>query len=113
MDIIPRDTMEMLLRELTTALDCLTEGNGRFPTAINFLQLIRASAPSEPIATVHEPSLCIIAQGSKQMMLSDELYQYDSSRCLLVAVDLPVVAQVVEASPRKPYLSVRLRLDPV
>ena len=106
------NTVEMLLRELTTAISCLTEGNGRFPTAINFLQLIRASAPSVPIATVHEPSLCIIAQGSKQMMLSGELYQYDSSRCLLVAVDLPVVAQVVDASPHKPYLSVRLRIDP-
>ncbi len=107
------DIVEMLLRELTTAIDRLIEGDGRSATAINFLQLIRASAPSEPIATVHEPSLCLIAQGSKQMMLSGELYQYDSSRCLLVAVDLPVAAQVVEASPRKPYLSVRLGLDPV
>ncbi len=107
------NTMEMLLRELTAAIDRLTDGDGRFPAAIDGLQLIRASVPSEPMATVHEPSLCIIAQGSKQMMLSDELYQYDSSRCLLVAVDLPVVAQVVEASPRKPYLSVRLGLDPV
>ena len=103
----------MMLQELAAVIDRMTGSDGSFPTAINGLQLIRASVPSEPIALVHKPSLCLIAQGSKQMMLSDELYRYDSSRCLLVAVDLPVVAQVVDASPHKPYLSVRLSLDSV
>ncbi len=113
MDVISKDTVEMLRRELATAIDRLADGDGSFPTAIDGLELIRASAPSEPIALVHEPSVCLIAQGSKQMLLSDELYQYDSSRCLLIAVDLPVVAQVLEASPRRPYLSVRLGLNSV
>lgn len=102
----------MLLRELTTAIDRLTEGDGRFPTAIDGLELVRASAPSAPIAMVYESSLCLIAQGSKQTIVSEDVYRYDASRCLLVAVDLPVVIQVLEASPRKPYLSVRLGLDP-
>src|SRR6202041_2747334 len=31
---------------------------------------------------------------------------------LLVSVDLPVAARVVEASPGRPYLGVRLALDP-
>jgi hypothetical protein len=38
-------------------------------------------------------------------------YGYDSSRFLLTSVDLPVTSQVIEGSPRVPYLSLRLELD--
>ena len=36
----------------------------------------------------------------------------DSAQSLLVSVDLPVDARVVEASPGRPYLAVRISLDP-
>ena len=36
---------------------------------------------------------------------------YDAHRFLITSVDLPVVAQVMEASPEKPYLGLVLQLD--
>ncbi len=43
---------------------------------------------------------------------SEELYTYDSNHFLFTAIDLPVIAQVLEASVEQPYLSIVLRLDP-
>ncbi|MFN0103764.1 MAG: AraC family transcriptional regulator [Bryobacteraceae bacterium] len=41
--------------------------------------------------TVYSPSLCIVVQGAKQVMLGDETYRYAPSEFLAVSVDLPVV----------------------
>lgn len=48
----------------------------------------------------------------KQVILSEETYTYDSNHFLFTAIDLPVIAQVLEASVERPYLSIVLRLDP-
>jgi AraC-like DNA-binding protein len=56
--------------------------------------------------------LCVVAQGAKEVLLAEETYRLDSAQYLLVSVDLPVAARVVEASPGRPYLAVRISLDP-
>jgi AraC-like DNA-binding protein len=61
---------------------------------------------------VVDPSLCIVAQGAKEIFLADEVYRYDPAHSLLVSVDLPISARVVEATPARPCLAVRLSLDP-
>ena len=76
------------------------------------LLLNRFSNPTEPLHGVSKPSFCVIAQGSKQVLLGDSLYRYDPAHYLLATVELPVVGQVVEASAEWPYLSLRLDLDP-
>jgi AraC-like DNA-binding protein len=76
------------------------------------LHLHRVSTPTEPLHGVSEPSFCVIAQGSKEVLLGESLYRYDAAHYLLVTVELPVVAQVTEASAERPYLSLRLELDP-
>ena len=57
-------------------------------------------------------SLCIVAQGGKTVVVGDEVYEYDSSQMIVFSVALPVAAQVTQASPAHPYLSLRLELDP-
>ena len=75
------------------------------------LRLIRRGAPTEPIHSVLNPALCVIAQGRKDIYLGETRYQYDPAHYLLVTVGLPITGQVVEASPARPYLSLRLDLD--
>jgi AraC-like DNA-binding protein len=76
------------------------------------LYLNRISSPTGQVHGVSEPSFCVIAQGSKEVLLGAGRYQYDPAHYLLTAVELPVVSQILEASQEQPYLSVRLQLDP-
>src|SRR5262249_20286525 len=50
---------------------------------------------------------------NKEIVVGEDRYRYDPAHYLLNTVELPVVSQVVEASRQKPYLSLRLDLDPV
>eukprot|EP00456_Euglypha_rotunda_P048349 TRINITY_DN38766_c0_g1_i1.p3 TRINITY_DN38766_c0_g1~~TRINITY_DN38766_c0_g1_i1.p3 ORF type:complete len:117 (-),score=38.63 TRINITY_DN38766_c0_g1_i1:11-361(-) len=64
--------------------------DGLAQTAIPGLWLIRSSQPTEPLQVLHEPAVCIIAQGAKQVMLGDSSYAYDPAKYLVVSVDLPL-----------------------
>jgi AraC-like DNA-binding protein len=76
------------------------------------LHLHRSSSPKEPLHSVSDPAFCVIAQGSKEIFLGDERYLYDLSHYLLVTAELPLVGHVLDASKERPYLSLRLELDP-
>ena len=76
------------------------------------LSLARHSAPQEPLHGLFKPTLCVIAQGSKEVLLGDSRYRYDPLHYLLVTVDLPTATQVLEASKEQPYLSFVLELAP-
>ena len=66
----------------------------------------------ERVHALRMPSLCIIAQGAKTVIVGQEVYEYDASRMIVFSVALPVTAQVTQASQAKPYLSIKLDLDP-
>lgn len=100
------------MAELAEAIKRFAPRDGVHPTAIERMSLIRASRPGEPVHALHQPALCLIAQGIKQLMLGEEVYLYDASRHLVVSVDLPVTGQVVQATTQAPYLCFRLDLDP-
>jgi AraC-like DNA-binding protein len=76
------------------------------------LHLYRHSFPLEQVYSVVEPSLCVVAQGSKEFLLGKSRYRYDPFHYLLVTVDLPNVGQVLSASQERPFLSLRLELAP-
>jgi AraC-like DNA-binding protein len=93
----------------------------RISRAINFdgtiqpfkgLHLSRSSSPTAPLHGVTVPSFCVVAQGSKEVLLGDSRYQYDPLHYLLATVEIPSIAQVLEASKERPYLSLRLKLPP-
>jgi AraC-like DNA-binding protein len=66
---------------------------------------------SGPINVMYEPSICIAVQGAKRVDLGEDSYVYDAHNYLITSVHLPTIAQVVEASPEKPFLALRLKLD--
>ena len=87
--------------------------DGRFEPGIPGMRMVRYSRLSgERVHTAQRPVLCIVAQGAKRLMLGAEMYVYNPTRMLVVSVDLPVSAEVVEASPAEPYLALVLDLDP-
>ena len=58
------------------------------------------------------PSLCIVAQGAKTVIVGQEVYEYDASRMIVFSVALPVASQITQASRSEPYLALKLDLDP-
>jgi AraC-like DNA-binding protein len=75
------------------------------------LHLGRLSSPLGPLHGVIESSFCVIAQGSKEVLLGDSRYRYDPYHYLLATIDLPAISQVLEASKERPYLSLRMELS--
>src|SRR3989440_7908737 len=77
------------------------------------LILYRSSNPTAPLHAVFEPAVCVIAQGSKEVLFGNSRYQFDPLHYLLVTLDLPYVSQVIEASKEQPFLGLRLSLSPL
>ena len=76
------------------------------------LVFTRLSSPTEPVHAVLEPWLCMIAQGAKDVLLGDEWFHYDPAHYLISTLGVPAIGRVVEASRERPYLGLRLALDP-
>ena len=97
--------------ELAAQIERLTGTDGAHATAIPRLMLARVSQSHHPVHAVYEPAFCVLAQGSKRVLLANEVYIYDSSNYLVVGQNLPVASQVLDASPEAPYLGLRLDFD--
>jgi AraC-like DNA-binding protein len=98
--------------ELAARIEQLITFDGRVEPFTG-LSLHRSSLVSERLHSVAQPAFCVIAQGSKEVFLGEERYQYDPAHYLLTTVELPTVSQIIEASKERPYLSMRLQLDPI
>lgn len=83
----------------------------RYDSPIRGLDLHRWEAPTEPTSYMLAPSICLIGQGKKRLVLGDEVYDYDAHQFLITSVDLPVVAHITEASRDTPYLGLTMELD--
>jgi AraC-like DNA-binding protein len=110
---MPTGTTETAVHALATLIDRFADGDGVHSTPVPRLHLIRSSHPTEPIHAVHQPAVCFVAQGRKQVMVGPSVFVYDSAKYLVVSVDVPIVGQILEASAAEPYLCLRLDLDPV
>jgi AraC-like DNA-binding protein len=99
-------------RELAMLVDKYSSGEGVHATAVKGLFCIRLSAPNMKLPAVYQPSICVIVQGAKQVLLEEEIYRYAPPQFLAVSVDLPLLGQVVEASAERPYLCLQIEIDP-
>ncbi len=96
-------------KELALRIDRLVNSDGTYTTAIASLRLSRVSNVTETLRHfIYEPSLVVIAQGSKIVMLAGEVYQYDPTSYLVASVRLPISGRIIQATPQTPFLCVKL-----
>ncbi len=118
MDEINHQQAEHAAQRMQTSRKELVERVGRairedgVMEPLQGFHLARVSAPLGPVHGVTKASFCVIAQGSKEVLLSDSRYQYDPFNYLLATIELPSISRVLEASKECPYLSLRLELPP-
>ncbi|MBN9392707.1 MAG: AraC family transcriptional regulator [Chloroflexi bacterium] len=108
---IESNRLETGQRELAERIGRTLRDDGR-KEVLPGLTFHRTSNPSDWSHGVISPTLCVIAQGSKEILLGELLYRYDPAHYLIATAELPVVSQVLEASQDQPYLSLTLKLDP-
>ena len=80
---------------------------------VNGIRLTRASAPTDHVHAVAKPCFCVIAQGAKELFLGESVYRYDANRYLLATIEVPLTGRIVEATKHKPYLAIRVEIDPM
>ncbi|OZG72758.1 AraC family transcriptional regulator [Hahella sp. CCB-MM4] len=97
--------------ELKQLISRNTTKEGATDTDVPRLSLIRLNAPSCKMFVVQEPSIGIAAQGHKSVVLGDKTFEYNPSQFLAVSVDVPVIGQVLKATPEEPYLCLRLDIN--
>ncbi|HDZ9220012.1 TPA: AraC family transcriptional regulator [Vibrio cholerae] len=98
-------------RLLASQIEQWTGQNNQMETAISGLRLSRWTSETQPVSYTHKSSLCLIAQGKKRVFLGEECFVYDANHFLISSVDLPVIANIMEASEEIPYLGIILELD--
>ena len=99
--------------DLARLLAAYAPHDGSFELRIPGVHASRFSrVNNECVHALRLPSLCIIAQGAKSVIVGNEVYEYDATRMIVFSVALPVAAQVTRASYAEPYLGLKLDLDP-
>ncbi len=103
----------LALRRLANLLTHYAPHDGVFPLRLPGTYALRRSRmTSGAVHATQGPALCIVAQGTKVVMLGSDVLEYDPARMLVFAVDLPISGQVTRASSREPFLGFKLDLDP-
>ncbi|ENL4771446.1 AraC family transcriptional regulator [Vibrio parahaemolyticus] len=88
-----------------------TGNANQYDTPISGLRFSRWTTPTPPTSYTHNPSICLIAQGRKRVLLGEESFIYDANHFLISSVDLPIIANIIEASEEQPYLGLIMELD--
>jgi hypothetical protein len=98
--------------ELAQLIERHTGGDGSHATAIPSLFFSRYSYLTGPSYGVYKPSLCIVVQGDKELLLAQERFRYGPADYLVASVNLPIKGQVTDASSEVPYLALKLEFKP-
>jgi AraC-like DNA-binding protein len=103
--------MKVALEALGKNIARWTDSLDRIETAVPGLSLFRRDEPTGPISGMYEPSICLMAQGAKRVLLGDDTFVYDARHYLITSVHLPTVVQIIEASRERPCLGLVMKLD--
>lgn len=98
-------------QELFARIARLTEKSDDPQIQIPGLRIYKRREVSQLTRYTHQPSICFIVQGAKRILLGADEYSYGRDSYLVTSIDLPIVAQITEAGPEKPYMGFALKLD--
>jgi AraC-like DNA-binding protein len=87
-------------------------GDDLRPAWLGDVLVFTAAHVTEPMSAVTEPMLVLVVQGAKRSALGDRVFEHHPGQAAVFTVDLPLISQIIDASPRKPFLTLGLRLRP-
>ncbi|MFJ4430593.1 AraC family transcriptional regulator N-terminal domain-containing protein [Pseudomonas sp. NPDC089395] len=84
---------------------------GDFATSIADLSVYRRNAPAPPVTCIVEPSIVLVVQGAKEMVIGSDVFPYDTTRFLVTSLNIPANSAVTMASDSAPCLGMVFKLD--
>ena len=102
----------ILQSEIEKVIDALCPGDGTYPTPVPGIYCLKFSEPEKPAKRRWRASLGLVLQGSKKIVLGREVYRLEANHYTATPLALPVISNVISASPRKPFLALLIDLNP-
>lgn len=65
----------------------------------------------EPVPTLYKPTICLIAQGSKNCHIGENTFNYSRGDLFINFLPIPVNTEVISASEDEPLLSVAMNIN--
>ncbi|GGE55816.1 transcriptional regulator [Pullulanibacillus camelliae] len=111
------DQTNHLQNELAELIDRHTDKEGYRSTAIPYLGFSRYSTShystlAGPPYGLYNPSLGIVVQGTKDVILGGVRFRYGPSNYFVTSMDLPIIFEAPEASPQVPNLACKIEFTP-
>ncbi|MGG1550180.1 AraC family transcriptional regulator N-terminal domain-containing protein [Paenibacillus ferrarius] len=98
------------LDQLIAAAERIASAEGRTPTMVPFLSIVRNSRETQRRSGVLTPSFCLILQGTKRLYLGQDILLYTAGDYLASLIDIPTSAQIIGATEESPYIGLRIDL---
>ena len=105
------NNIENARRTLGSSIAQKTGKDIHIETAIPDLSLYQRPEVTKPAANLYPPCICLVAQGAKRVLLSEDAYTYDANHFLITSVNMPTMVHIAQASKEKPCLGLVLKLD--
>ncbi len=99
------------IAELKTELLNLLPAPEHRISSIPSVSYTRANAPQKCNACLYQPMFVLVLQGMKQAQIGGTTIQYHAGQTMIVALDMPGVYEIREASDESPFLAVAIELD--
>ncbi|WP_345973026.1 AraC family transcriptional regulator [Sulfurimonas diazotrophicus] len=98
------EQLDRYREEIKSRIGAEFRGENAISTPVDELSFYYSSTPTNMLATIYEPSICVIVQGSKEVGVDEELIPYDPNMYLLASVHMPARVRITEATESRPYM---------
>lgn len=104
-------SMSTLLDAIRHHADTNLASDGMAATPIRGLSTVRAVVPSGLVHDMSQPLVCLVVQGSKEVVMGSRHFAFSAGETLMITADVPTVSRITRASAGEPYYSLVVELD--
>jgi AraC-like DNA-binding protein len=105
--------MADLRSDLAKIVHLFSPSEGVQESPLTGVHCIKISQPDRRTKRYWRAALCVVAQGGKEIMLGREVGRCEGAHYIATPIDLPVASRVFSAAPEKPFLCLKIVLDPL
>lgn len=103
--------MDTLKTAALAYADRHSNADGLAHTPIAGLTMMCMRKPGRILRSIYQPLLCLVLQGAKHMTVGTREEVFSAGQSVIVAAAVPVIGQIVKATPDEPYIAVAIELD--